>query len=546
RRDLPFKWLFAMFGTFIAACSTTHLLAIWTIWHPDYWVDGGIKAFTAAISLLTAVVFIGIVPKALALRSAQELEEANSRLESANAETQALIEHLGDGIAVFDENLTVIRQNKAAERLMAIQAANGKMVDGDDVDIPPERWPSALARATGEAQSALVGFGPEKGRRWAAVSAMPLKSAGAATGVHRIVLSARDVTELKERETELRDYARQLHALHKIAGMKTIHRKEQIDAALLVGLAPLGLERAFFVKLDVSTNEFVVESSVASGDWNPLVVGERYSLRDTLIGRAIEGKDILAVTDVDAEAKSLGPRSYGGGGSYLAVPINVEGSAYGAIGFVGRGRRTAPFTKEQTEFAKLAGDLISSALERASQSERLDSLAFFDALTGLPNRVLLYDRLVQTILASQRRGERFAVLFLDLDGFKEVNDLFGHAAGDAVLKVVATRLKDALRDSDTVARLGGDEFVIIGAGIKTMSDASIFADRVLETMRRPIDDGERMHHLSASIGVSFYPIDGVEMNTLIEQADVALYEAKHSGKNKVHFATADVAPAIVH
>jgi diguanylate cyclase (GGDEF)-like protein len=538
RRDLPFKPLFAMFGTFIVACGMTHVLAIWTIWHPDYWLDGWVKAFTAGISIVTAIALVGLVPKALALRSPRELEKLNGCLEAASFETQATIENLGDGVLVLDAELRTLRVNKSAKRLLAIQAAcDHKAVDADGGYVPPGRWPATTVRSTAQPQSAVMGFGCDGDRRWIAVYATPLRLPGSSAELDRIIVSMRDVTDMKEREEKQREYARQLRSLHLIASMTTGHRKEQIDAALLVGLQPLGLERAFLGKIDNETNELVIESSVAIDGCtsDSIAVGARYPLQQTFIGPAIDNRDALTVLDLAAEREVSGHSHYGGTGSYIAVPIFVDGVAYGAIGFIASAPRKSPFAPETIEFVKLAGDLIASALVRAAQNERLDSLAFFDALTGLPNRVLLYDRLVQTILASQRRAERFAVLFLDLDGFKAVNDRFGHAAGDVVLKVVATRLTETLRESDTVARLGGDEFVVIGAGIATLHDAHTFADRIMTAIQEPIMDGDQTYRLSASIGVSFYPMDGTEMNALIERADIALYTAKHSGKNRVEF-----------
>ena len=538
RRDLPFKPLFAMFGTFIIACGMTHVLAIWTIWHPDYWLDGWVKAFTAGISTVTAIALVGLVPKALALRSPRELEELNGFLKAASVETQATIENLGDGVLVLDAELRTLRVNQSAKRLLAIQAAlDQKTVDPDGGHLPPGRWPVSKVRATGQPQSAVIGFGGDGDRRWIAVDATPLRLPGSSAQLDRIIVSMRDVTDMKEREEKQRVYTRQLHSLHLIASMTSGHRKEQVDAALLVGLQPLGLERAYLGKIDTETNELVIECSVAiDGCTSPGIdVGARYPLHRTFIGLAIDQRDALTVLDLATESKAMGRSHYGGTGSYIAVPIFVDGAAYGAIGFISSAPRTSPFAPETIDFVKLAGDLIASALVRAAQNERLDSLAFFDALTGLPNRVLLYDRLVQTILASQRRAERFAVLFLDLDGFKAVNDRFGHAAGDTVLKVVGARLTDTLRESDTVARLGGDEFVVIGAGIATLHDAQTFAERIMASIREPIVDGEQTYRLSASIGVSFYPTDGTEMNALLERADIALYEAKQSGKNKVQF-----------
>ncbi len=497
------------------------------------------KALTAVVSIATALVLLRLVPKALALRGPREVEQLKERLALLGAEMQTTIDGFGDGVVVFDENLKPLRTNRMADELLDLRERHVDVVDAEGLPFPRERWPAVAALMSGETQrNVLMGVGKHVNRRWLSVSATPLSIGGASARVDRIVVSVRDITALRTRETDQRDYARQLHALHLIASMTTNSRLAQIEAALLVGLEPLGLERAFFSKIDVATNELVTECSVVSADHEAgdLPVGGRYPLRGTHIGRAIASNEVLTILDFEAESKARGVTNYAGAGSYIAVPIAIDGSPYGAIGYLGRASRTVPFTSENIEFVRLTGLLIASSIQRSIQSDRLDALAFFDALTALPNRVLLYDRLVQTILASQRRGERFAVLFLDLDGFKEVNDRYGHAAGDSVLKVIAARLQEALRESDTVARLGGDEFVIIAAGVSTAADATVFAERILQTARLPIEDGERLHRLTASIGISFYPDDGTEMNSLVEQADIALYQAKHAGKNQIQFA----------
>jgi diguanylate cyclase (GGDEF)-like protein len=538
RRDLPFKPLFVLFGVFIVALGTTHVLAVW---RPNAALEGVMKALTFGLSLWTAAALLYVVPKALALRSPRQLEQRNLSLESAGAEIQAMIEHLGEGVVVYDDVLSVVRANPSAQRLLSLQAAYGdRAVDSDGVDVPRVELPLAAAKATGETRSMLLGFGPGTARRWVAVTATPIRLPGSDKTFDRIVMSLRDVTDLKSREQQQRDYAHQLHSLHLIATMTTTQRKQQIEAALLIGLEPLGLERAFLGAIDLTTNDLVIECSIAvpGSRVAEFAVGTRHPLQTALLGRAMQHRDVLSVLDVRAERDRVGYDYYAGIGCYIAVPIYVDDVAYGSIGFIGSTARATPFSRENVEFVKLAGDLIASAILRDAQTERLDNLAFFDALTGLPNRVLLYDRLVQMINASERRGERFAVLYIDLDGFKHVNDEFGHAAGDAVLKSVAARLnQDVIRESDTVARLGGDEFIIIAAGVWSQADAESFAERVLLTLRQPIGDGVRTHQLGASIGVSLFPRDGTDMNTLIEQADVALYEAKHSGKNHVRFAS---------
>jgi diguanylate cyclase (GGDEF)-like protein/PAS domain S-box-containing protein len=172
-----------------------------------------------------------------------------------------------------------------------------------------------------------------------------------------------------------------------------------------------------------------------------------------------------------------------------------------------------------------------SAFKRLERE--LSHRAHHDALTGLPNRVLFEDRLVQTIAHSERYGRLFTVMFLDLDGFKDVNDTLGHDAGDELLIKVAGRLKQKLRTSDTVARLGGDEFTVI-VPIQDASHAKIVADKLLSAFEAPFSIAGQSLTIQASLGVSVYPHDGTDASTLQKHADIAMYHVKNSGKNDAH------------
>lgn len=173
--------------------------------------------------------------------------------------------------------------------------------------------------------------------------------------------------------------------------------------------------------------------------------------------------------------------------------------------------------------------------ELMEHSQRLEYIAHYDALTGLPNRILESDRLQQGIMQTQRHGSHLAVFYLDLDGFKHVNDSYGHAVGDQLLIHLSVRMKQALREGDTLCRLGGDEFVAILADLHDVSDAMPIIHRLLDAASQPIRLGDFSIQVSASIGVAFYPQDGeVNGDQLVRQADQAMYIAKQSGKNRYH------------
>lgn len=169
------------------------------------------------------------------------------------------------------------------------------------------------------------------------------------------------------------------------------------------------------------------------------------------------------------------------------------------------------------------------------QQEMLERVAHYDALTQLPNRVLLADRLHQAIAQARRNQTKVAVCYLDLDGFKPINDTLGHAIGDGVLKVIAWRMNEVLRASDTAARIGGDEFIVLLSDNEHGDNVRPILDRLLQTINQPIEVNGHQTTVSASIGVSLYPDHACEADTLLRQADIAMYRAKIRGKNCYSF-----------
>jgi diguanylate cyclase (GGDEF)-like protein/PAS domain S-box-containing protein len=184
--------------------------------------------------------------------------------------------------------------------------------------------------------------------------------------------------------------------------------------------------------------------------------------------------------------------------------------------------------------------------ERKRTEQRIRYLAHHDALTGLPNRALFQDRVDQLIRHAHRRDELVAVMILDLDQFKHVNDSLGHHIGDQVLQAAATRLGRSLRDGDTVARWGGDEFVISVASLTHSDAAALVAHKVLESLQDPfLIEGHELH-VGASVGISIYPTDGRDVPTLMRAADTAMYHAKQKGRGSVEYFTPALSRAVQH
>ena len=182
----------------------------------------------------------------------------------------------------------------------------------------------------------------------------------------------------------------------------------------------------------------------------------------------------------------------------------------------------------------LAGRL-AVALASAEREEALHRQAHFDELTGLPNRQLLKDRLKQQLVSARRNNTNGAILFLDLDRFKEINDVFGHSVGDIVLTQTAERIVNEVRDTDTVARLGGDEFVVVMPQHATGNTLRMAASRILTRLSEPYQVRGNSHFLSASIGIVVFPDDGDSVETLLQNADAAMYRAKDAGRSRFEF-----------
>jgi diguanylate cyclase (GGDEF)-like protein/PAS domain S-box-containing protein len=172
---------------------------------------------------------------------------------------------------------------------------------------------------------------------------------------------------------------------------------------------------------------------------------------------------------------------------------------------------------------------------RKEREQRIQHLADHDALTGLLNRRLLEDRLQQSITLARRNDALVAVMLIDLDGFKAVNDQFGHLMGDYALRTVARRLRECVRESDTVARLGGDEFVVLLSGQRVPEDSSLVAEKIIAGLSEPVAAGGRRFEIGASIGISIYPRDGTTPEALLKHADAAMYRVKEAGKNRYQY-----------
>uniref|UniRef100_UPI0030D79E5D CHASE2 domain-containing protein n=1 Tax=Argonema antarcticum TaxID=2942763 RepID=UPI0030D79E5D len=219
----------------------------------------------------------------------------------------------------------------------------------------------------------------------------------------------------------------------------------------------------------------------------------------------------------------------------IATKRSLHKDAAGNLFLVGVIRDITERKRLEEDLKRTAAELVHYNSELKLSEDRLRHLAYHDTLTGLPNRKLFYERFSQSIEWARDNEQLMALLFLDLDGFKQINDTHGHDMGDLLLQAVAQRLTRCLRSSDTVSRLGGDEFTVILPAIPSASDVARVASKILSTITQPfVLKGETIN-VTISIGISLFPLNGDDINTLIKNADTAMYRAKELGKNKYEF-----------
>jgi diguanylate cyclase (GGDEF)-like protein/PAS domain S-box-containing protein len=275
-------------------------------------------------------------------------------------------------------------------------------------------------------------------------------------------------------------------------------------------------------------------------------VGKELDVSPAVAGRiaALNNAAIQQNGDFNQIANGMSDSPAAGFLSVLACPVKLSGARQLVLAVFAR--EASAFSAEDVGFVDAIATVLSTAMQRRESEMRLAQLAQFDSLTGLANRSLLGDRLNQVIAQAVRQRWSVAVLFVDLDYFKLVNDTLGHARGDQLLVEAAQRLLSCVRDGDTVARISGDEFTIILANLTRAEDAAVVTQKVLDVLALPFRLGDREAAVSASIGISVFPGDGRDAGTLLTNADTAMYRAKETGRNSYCFFTADMNQRSLH
>ena len=357
------------------------------------------------------------------------------------------------------------------------------------------------------------------------IKLVPLRVGERIEGAYAI---ARNVGAQRRAERAIALQGERIRELYVAAAARGVSVESQIDNTLALGCRLFGFDYGYVTRF----GETAIAVLNAVGEGAGVYPGAVYPRANALSRYLMSERQTIFIPDLDEPPWDADPaRATAPWRSYFAAKVAVNDRDFGAMVFAARTPH-APISDLDRDLLQLMALFVAGALERAQHAERIEQMAFYDALTGLPNRVLFDDRLEQTMNAARRYNRGFAVMYLDLDNFKAINDQFGHPVGDLVLRGVAERLLLALRDSDTVARFGGDEFVVLQPIVNGPADAVDLAKKILDAMRQPLSAGGSDHRVHASIGIAVFPDDALTFEELMEHADRALYRAKRSGRNR--------------
>jgi diguanylate cyclase (GGDEF)-like protein/PAS domain S-box-containing protein len=466
------------------------------------------------------------------------------KLPDHSDELNSLFESAPD--LMFTENLSgrITRVNLAFERITGYSKAQAVEKSFLDLVVPEQKQqiesiiqdlqdgaiprPYALAINT-ESRGRVV---LQVLLQLAASNGPPLTLHGFARDVTDRRLTSTEV-QLLEKTTELARFSRYLQLLHRLSTTNYVSLQELFADYLSTGCEIFDVSSGVLTKWN--KGGFTVRAAHLAG-------GRVHSDElDLFSSRIAKTKKTFTCARAVGEGRSACPYAF-----YIGTPILLDDEVYGTIGFwADEDIRLTQLHPQAREVIELMAKSIAIAIHQRSLTDQLAHQATHDALTGLPNRLLLKERLDSALHRAEEGDSLVTVVFIDLDRFKQINDTLGHSIGDRLLQQIADRLHGEVGDCDTLARMGGDEFTAILTGFRTVESAVQHVRHLLAAVRKPCRVDAYELFITASLGVSFYPQDGRDAATLLRNADSAMYTAKNSGKNDFRcFSAGGIAAAL--
>lgn len=606
--NFTYRRLAYLFSSFIIACGVTHLMSMLMIWWPAYWLEGLLKAITAMLSLITAVMIWNIMPDVLSY---------TRRLKTTEHQHARILESMANGVALANKDRRLTFVNKAFEQITGYsnQEMEGQpchVLQGEKTDpIQVQRIRDALGSQQAF-QGELINYRKDGTLFWNQLTISPIFDADGQ--LIQFVGILKDITEHKNLEAELinserrfRDLADAAPALIWMAGLdkrcfwfnqtwldftgrtmaeeigdgwaENVH-PEDFDYCWATYSSHFDQRLPFRIEyrlrrfdgeyrwLDDSgrprfnaNGEFEgyigccmdvteVRNSKAANDF--FNVSHEIIYTADLDGLILDANQRLVDVSGYSRQELIGHHS-------RILKSGLHSQDYYAniwqaladkdywTGEITNRKKSGELYSTLTTFMTIRDDKglpirylvvasdISDSVERRQQ---LEHLVYYDSLTGLPNRLLLVDRLEQAMSRVKRHGGNVSVVFIDLDGFKDINDSYGHEVGDEFLVAISQQMKQELRETDTLVRLGGDEFIVLLPENHNVNFVETPILNLLTACSKPISLKGLLLKVSASIGISFYSHNGqvqqLTGDALIRQADQAMYVAKKAGKNRFH------------
>jgi diguanylate cyclase (GGDEF)-like protein/PAS domain S-box-containing protein len=480
----------------------------------------------------------GEIKRPLLVRNTRDAKEEERALRASEQMYRELVENASDLIYVIDLQGNFTSINRAAQRISGYTRAEALKMN-----IAQLVASEYLETARQMIQKALYGepattydleIVTKDGRRvMLEISHRLLLQNGIPRGTHAI---ARDITERRRQEVLERD---RLKALEMIATRKPL---EKILQQLVLMVERQYPEMMAMISLLRDRRLYPAAVTRLPDAFLRAIKGIEIGPTAGSCGAAAYWSQAVFAGDIASDPLWGEHRKLALAyqlASCWSVPIlAADGKVLGTVAVYQR--KPCRPEKAQVALLQTASGSAAIAIEQRQLTEQLAYQAHHDALTGLPNRLLFQERLRQAIVQARRAETMVALLYIDLDRFKLINDTLGHASGDTLLQQVARRLKSCLREVDTLARISGDEFTVVATGLRNPQHASVVAETILKALRDPFKAEDQEFYISASVGISIYPKDALNTESLQRNADNAMYRAKSRGKNRFEYFVAEM------